>query len=62
MGESKNFKDELRFYHLISSKKLPRGMIKVDLTVYVPHGELNQAFEEIRKMLVEDLELQTSTT
>lgn len=49
-------------YHMIYSKKLPHGVVKVDINLLAPRGEIAEAFAEVDRILKEDLQNHTSET
>ena len=53
-------KETWSHYHMIYSKKLPHGLVKVEVNLLAPRDEIEQAFNEVDKILQEDLQNQTS--
>jgi hypothetical protein len=47
-------------YHMIYSKKMPHGVVKVEINLLAPRSEIATAFNEVEKILREDIKNQTS--
>ncbi len=49
-------KDFTSHYHLVYEKKIPsRGIVKIDINVFAPRDEISSAFNEVVKIIKEDI-------
>ena len=45
-------------YHLVYEKKIPRGVIKIDINVLAPRSEIAKAFNDINEWFSNDTRIQ----
>ena len=49
-------------YHMIYEKKIPRGVIKIDINALAPRSEIAKAFEDINEWFRNDCRTQDEET
>lgn len=55
--------DEIRsHYHFVYEKKIPRGVIKIDINALAPRSDIAKAFEDINEWFRKDCQTQDEET
>ncbi len=55
--------EEIRsHYHMVYEKKIPRGVIKIDINALAPRSEIAKAFEDINDWFNKDCQVQDDET